>query len=335
MTAIDYPLVSVIVPNYNHEKYLKERLDCIFNQTYLNFEVILLDDCSTDNSRDILGQYSQNPKVSHCVFNEINTGNTFVQWNKGIALAKGEFIWIAESDDFCDANFLQEVLKPLIENSDVVLSYCQSNRVDEKGKVIGNWIDYTNRFDSLFFRENFILSGKDFIERFLVYRNVIPNASAVLFRKSRFHEIGFLDEDISLKCNGDWVFYTQLISTKKIAFTAKSKNNFRFHTQSVIAQSVKNEKRDITVEVLIAMRRSMIDYFLKQNFDTSSIIKLNKKLIRILQYEKAMFLIRNKEKIKGGLILLSVFDVFIIEYKFYKNFKLKFNTAIFSLKSKF
>jgi len=328
-------LVTIIVPNYNHEKYLKERLDSIFNQTYLNFEVILLDDCSTDNSRDILRQYSQHSKVSHCVFNDVNTGNTFVQWNKGIALAEGELIWIAESDDFCDSNFLEEVCKPLIENEEVVLSYCQSNRVDEKGHVIGNWIDYTNRYDCLLFKENFILSGNDFIERFLVYRNVIPNASAVVFRKSRIYEIGFLDEDISLKCNGDWVFYTYLISIKKISFIANSGNNFRFHTQSVIAKSINNESRDVTLETLIAMRKSMIDYFLKQNFDTSIIIKINKKLIRILKYEKAMFLIRNSNKINGGLILLSVFDVFVKEYKFYKNLKLKIKELDFNFKSKF
>ena len=66
------PLISVIVPNFNHVKYLTQRLNSIFNQTYSNFEVILLDDCSTDNSREILSKYARNKKVSHCVFNENN-----------------------------------------------------------------------------------------------------------------------------------------------------------------------------------------------------------------------------------------------------------------------
>ena len=81
------PLVSIIVPNYNHEQYLKQRLESIFNRTYPNFEVILLDDFSTDSSKKILSEYSENPKVSQCVLNETNSGNTFIQWNKGIALA--------------------------------------------------------------------------------------------------------------------------------------------------------------------------------------------------------------------------------------------------------
>ncbi|CAN1531922.1 Glyco_tranf_GTA_type domain containing protein [Flavobacteriaceae bacterium] len=72
-------------------------------------------DFSTDNSRKIISEYASNGKVSHCVYNEINTGNTFIQWNKGIELAKGDFIWIAELDDFCELNFLQELIQPLVK----------------------------------------------------------------------------------------------------------------------------------------------------------------------------------------------------------------------------
>ena len=80
-------------------------------------------DFSTDNSRKIISEYASNGKVSHCVYNEINTGNTFIQWNKGIELAKGDFIWIAELDDFCELNFLQELIQPLVKKKEVFLSY--------------------------------------------------------------------------------------------------------------------------------------------------------------------------------------------------------------------
>ena len=174
-------LISVIVPNFNHEKYLAFRLDSIFNQTYSNFEVILLDDCSTDNSRQILSEYARNEKVSHCIFNEINTGNTFKQWAKGIDLAKGELIWIAESDDFCELNFLEEVVKPLLDDKEVVMSYCQSNKVDENNNLTGNWISYTQNIDSQnMFLANFTMQGNLFLEQFLIDRNVIPNVSAVV-----------------------------------------------------------------------------------------------------------------------------------------------------------
>lgn len=317
------PLVSVIVPNYNHEKYLEQRLETIFNQTYSNFEVILLDDCSTDESRSILSKYAKNIKVSHCVFNENNSGNTFIQWNKGISLAKGEYIWIAESDDFCSENFIEKVIPPLIHNQDVVLSYCQSNKVNENGELIGNWLQYTSKFNTSLFENDFIIDGKDFIEKFLVFRNIIPNASAVIFRKPELNEIEYLKQE-SLRCNGDWIFYTQLIWSKTISFIKDSENNFRYHSKSVIATSAKKEPFNVTLDIIIQMRKKMISYFLLQDPNrTSNIIKQNRYLIKVLKYEQALFLIRNNQKVKGIFILTSVPDILLKNYKFRKTISLK------------
>ena len=104
-------LISIILPNYNHAIYLIDRLDSIFNQTYQNFEVIILDDASTDDSLAILNMYRNHPKVSNFIRNEKNTGSPFKQWAKGLRLAKGDLIWIAESDDDCDLNFLESQVK--------------------------------------------------------------------------------------------------------------------------------------------------------------------------------------------------------------------------------
>ena len=65
------PKVSIIVPNYNHSKFLEKRLDSIFNQTYKDFEIILLDDCSTDDSLKILNEYVTRPNVSYLIVNKI------------------------------------------------------------------------------------------------------------------------------------------------------------------------------------------------------------------------------------------------------------------------
>ncbi len=91
--------VSVILPNYNHSKYLKQRIDSILNQTFQDFELILLDDNSPDDSVDIIESYRDHKRVSHIHLNKENSGSTFKQWERGFSLAKGEYIWIAESDD--------------------------------------------------------------------------------------------------------------------------------------------------------------------------------------------------------------------------------------------
>ncbi len=88
-------MISVIVPNYNHAPYLQQRIESILGQTYTDLELILLDDCSTDDSREVMEQYRQHPKVSHIIYNEKNGGIPFRQWDKGIELARGEWVWVA------------------------------------------------------------------------------------------------------------------------------------------------------------------------------------------------------------------------------------------------
>ncbi|MDX1462868.1 MAG: glycosyltransferase family 2 protein [Marinirhabdus sp.] len=115
------PSVSIIVPNYNHEAYLQERLDSIFNQSFQDIEVILLDDASRDGSVTLLQQYKNHPKVSHVLCNQKNTGSPFLQWQKGLELAVGDYIWIAESDDSCERNFLETQLQ-ILQAADVAVA---------------------------------------------------------------------------------------------------------------------------------------------------------------------------------------------------------------------
>lgn len=319
------PLVSVIVPNYNHENYLEQRLESIFNQTYPNFEVILLDDCSTDKNQEILLEYAKNPKVTHCVFNDTNSGNTFVQWNKGIALAKGAYIWIAESDDFCELNFLEELLQPVLLDSAIKLVYCQSNRVDEMGKITGSWLNHTDNLDTSLFLTNFVMDGNEFIERFLIHKNVIPNASGVLFQKESALALGELDINPLLKYNGDWLFYIKLVSNAKMAYAAASLNSFRDHFQSVIAVASDTIKMDFIKEIEIKSRKIIIDYLATQTLSNfSQIQQTNKHMVKILTYEKAFYSFKNKKKIKGILILCTVLDLYI-QIKIIKRVKMKWN----------
>lgn len=103
------PFISVVIPNYCHSKYLTQRIESVLNQTYQNFEVIILDDCSPDNglSRFVIEKFRDNFRVSYIIYNEENTGNTFMQKEKGIRVAKGDLCWIAKSDDCCELNMLK------------------------------------------------------------------------------------------------------------------------------------------------------------------------------------------------------------------------------------
>jgi len=129
------PLVNIIVPCFDYGKYLRQRLESIYQQTYPNHEVILLDDRSTDESVQILNDFASNYKRN--IFLEINSlksGSPFEQWSKGLQLARGELIWIAESNDFCDPNFLSELV-PAFTNEVVMLAFSQIRFINEEGNA--------------------------------------------------------------------------------------------------------------------------------------------------------------------------------------------------------
>ena len=108
-----YKKVSVIIPNYNYEKYIEERIDSILFQTYPIYELIILDDKSTDNSvariEEIIKKHAE---ISiKFVKNEKNSGSVFSQWQKAFTLATGDYVWIAEADDSCNSHFLENIMR--------------------------------------------------------------------------------------------------------------------------------------------------------------------------------------------------------------------------------
>ena len=86
--------------------------------------MFLLDDCSTDDSRSLLSSYADDPRV-RIEFNEVNSGSTFKQWNKGVGLARGEYVWIAESDDYADERMLERLAAVLEAEPKVAFAYCR------------------------------------------------------------------------------------------------------------------------------------------------------------------------------------------------------------------
>ncbi|WP_372757289.1 glycosyltransferase family 2 protein [Mariniflexile sp.] len=248
--AMSEPLISVIVPNYNHARFLEQRLESIFNQSYQHIEVILLDDCSTDTSQSILLEYSKHPKVSHCLFNETNSGSPFKQWQKGIELAKGCYIWIAESDDNCELNFLEQLLK-LFDDKRTVLAYCASTVINNQGEKLGRhtWAD---ALDSKRWTNSFLNRGKDEIKRFIRYRNAITNASAVVFKKSAIMGVHY---PIHMKFCGDWYIWIEILKQGNIAYDHNELNYFRRHldsTKTVKTFHLENQRISEYLEIFLA-----------------------------------------------------------------------------------
>ncbi len=231
------PEISVIVPNYNHAPYLKERLDSIYQQSFTDFEVILLDDLSPDNSKEILEQYRTHPKTAHVIYNTINSGSTFKQWQKGLGIAKGKYIWIAESDDVADKDFLQITYEQLHANDNLGMAYVRSTIIDEKSQVLS----VQDRFPGTSHSNDIIIyKGSDFNKTYMLAQNMIINVSACVFKKDVLDKIDF--NEVPYKLNGDWLIYIKILADSDIILINQTLNFFRTHKKNVRSAMSKTNK---------------------------------------------------------------------------------------------
>ena len=235
------PAISVIVPNYNHARYLPRRLNSIFNQTFGDFEVIVLDDASTDNSIEVIEEYTHHSDI-RIIRNEQNSGSPCTQWLKGIDVAKADIIWIAESDDACEPQFLKTLI-PAFQNPSVKLAYSDSFVIDETDRVIGDYIncEYLTSLSKTKWRHSYQTSAVQEINDGLGVKNTILNISAVLFRKSEFDD-NFRETLQSMRIAGDWYFIVNIIKNGKIQYESKKLNYHRRHSDSVIGKTVSGKK---------------------------------------------------------------------------------------------
>ncbi|MBC8084976.1 MAG: glycosyltransferase [Hymenobacter sp.] len=225
------PTVSVIIPNYNHARYLPQRIDSVLQQTHRNIDLLLLDDCSTDDSRTVLARYAQlNPRVE-LAFNDLNSGSTFRQWNKGLAWATGTYVWIAESDDAAEPALLARLVECLEANPNAVMAYCQSRLIDAQGKPEGLALLLEDGLGSA----SFCRSGNELVEKYMPITNIVANASAVLMRRSALASVGPAPEDMRLA--GDWLFWIRLMLEGQVCYLAEPLNLFRTHAQNVRSQA--------------------------------------------------------------------------------------------------
>lgn len=221
------PTVSVILPNYNHTLYLEQRITSIVNQSFQDFELILLDDYSTDQSAEVLRRYEFHPKVSHLIFNKKNSGSTFRQWKKGIELARGEYIWIAESDDYSDLSFLAEMVAALQKHPEAVIAFSGSQMVDSNGNNLTmDWDHFKNNAG-----ETVLYEGAFFLKKRMLWKNTIYNASMVVFRKSCYKEEK--PDYQNYRYCGDWLFWSEICRKGEVIEIRKKLNFFRQHTDKV------------------------------------------------------------------------------------------------------
>lgn len=221
--------VSAIVPNYNYENHLEERLWSILNQTRLPDEIIFLDDNSNDDSVALARRILSQGEIPFKVIANTENKGVYAQWMRGLQEARGDWIWIAEADDVAEPEFLETLLARTDDRT--VLAYAQSSRIDEHGRMTApNNLGHTEAISTTRWASDYSVPGSVEIAAALVKRNTIPNASAAIFRRRAV--AGVETELKKAKACGDWMLYAHILSQGDVAFVSRSLNRFRRHAAS-------------------------------------------------------------------------------------------------------
>ena len=298
------PKVSVIIPNYNHFAFLQQRIDSVINQTYTNFDITILDDCSTDESKTIIEQYRNHPKVKQIIYNQTNSKSTFKQWKKGIESTSGEYIWIAESDDIASLSFLQSLTDLLYNHTKCSFVFCDSST------DINSFCKKIHKPDAR--SENY--TGKNFISE----HNINPkfvSASSVLFKRERINH-NVLTDFVDFTSSGDWLFWTGLALKGDVVRYADELNFYRRHPLSVSDIAFNNGK--------YVLEGFKLMYYFKKKLRIFPSKPQIKKWASAWAINRLQNKIKNRPlffyAIKVSILLLIFYKFYIIKYQLYNKF---------------
>lgn len=220
--------VSAVVASYNHAAFLPRRMDSLMTQTYSNLEILVVDDCSTDDSVDVLRRYESQLNVT-VVARERN-GGWISTSNEGLNRSSGEFVIFANCDDDCDPRMIERLVQEMARHPTAGIAFCRSLFIDEEDRVIGD--DFATRERAFRVRcsSDTLLTGAE-MERFLLHSCVIPNLSAALIRRECLSTLGAFTAAYRV-CN-DWDLFFRIAAKYDVAYVAEALNRFRQHPTTI------------------------------------------------------------------------------------------------------
>ncbi len=310
----EQPLISVIVPVYNVEKYLPKCIQSILEQSYTNLEIILVDDGSSDNSLKICNEFAcKDNRIK--VFSKENGGQSTAR-NFGLSIASGKYIGFIDSDDYVDANMYQALYESLYRN-DCDIATCARYNVFEDGTK-----------QSLFDLDNeIVMTSKQAIAKMMVYDSLDGAAWDKLFKVELFDGLefpsGYVCEDVNIvfnlinksekiaHCGKPYYYYYQRKgSTMHSKFSEKTKG-LEIHHRN-IAQAVKEKYPDLTCQAnyfyysrLPILYRFMMD----DNINSDYRKEITKKMIFGLKSVAFNKYFDFRQKIKFFLMAVGIFPL--------------------------
>lgn len=216
------PKVSVLIPTYNYAHILDETIQCVLNQTYQDFELIVVDDNSTDNTIQVVEKYLKDERVKF-FRNEKNLG-TAGNWNKCLEHAKGEYIKYLCADDLLHPEILERYVPIMDQNQNVSLITCHKQEFGSSEREL------TIPFSG-------IVKGTDMIYQTLKHYNWIGEPTLAMFRKRDVDKIGVFEDYLWIV---DWEMWVRLLSVGDCYIVNETLAFIRRHEQQVTKKVFRN-----------------------------------------------------------------------------------------------
>lgn len=221
-------LVSIVVASYNYDDLLKQRIEGLLQQSYENFEIIVIDDASIDNSKIVLREFVHNKRI-RIIENQVNSGWVAVS-NQGIAESKGEYIMFANCDDLADKDLIKSLVAPLVHQGSVGMTFCRSSMINDIGVRTNSDFSYRNRSFKQFCNQDAYIP-KQVLEKFLIHSCVVPNLSGALLRRDVLELVGGFSYDYRI-CS-DWDLFFKISKFADASYVSAELNSFRQHQRTI------------------------------------------------------------------------------------------------------
>lgn len=234
------PLVSFVVPCYKHGHFLVDCVESILSQTYSNFEILVMDDCSPDDT-PVIARSFVDLRVRH-IRNEVNLGH-LANYNKGISLAKGEYIWLINVDDYLRRPYVLERFVTVMEATPgAAYVFCPAvavcGGIEEPPHAVNGSVDR-------------VFAGADFLKRLLV-RNCVATP-AVMVRKTSYDRVGMFPPDMPHA--GDWFQWCRhTLLSGDVAYLAEPMVCYRIHDSNMSTYYLENPATLIAEEMRVRWR---------------------------------------------------------------------------------
>lgn len=223
------PKISIVFTSFNHREFLEEALDALINQTFKDFELIIIDDNSSDGSQEILKKYTDDKRVKMYLL-EKNTGSYVNSSNIGASKAKSEYIIFAQCDDVAEKTQLENLYNTMLQNPEVGVAFSSSIMIDKNGSSLGNDFDGREKtFKKQCFYDTFIPRLQ--MTKYFLYSCVIPNLSAALMKRSLFEKLNGLSPKFLVV--SDWDFWMKMTLECDFYYLRDSLNRFRQHDTTI------------------------------------------------------------------------------------------------------